>query len=218
MGSRFIADSYAAARLLPTSAPVHVLPYGVPDPQIGDARGAGGPLRFGYIGALLPHKGVHVAVEAFASIDGRDAQLHIWGGGDDPAYRARLAASVRDGGSVTFHGVLAEAEKQATLRTLDVLIVPSIGLESFGLVAREAMAQGVPVLASRRGALIELFEPGQGGDYFAAGDATELATWVSRLIAQPEQIARWRSAILPVTRVAAHAEALDRIYESLIGK
>jgi glycosyltransferase involved in cell wall biosynthesis len=188
-------------------------------------RAAGAPLRFGYIGALLPHKGVHVAVEAFASIDSRDAQFHIWGGGDDPIYRARLAAlatSARgeggEGGSVTLHGILPESEKQATLRTLDVLIVPSIGLESFGLIAREAMAQGVPVLASRRGALTELFEPGQGGDYFAAGEPRELAAWVSRLIAQPERIAEWRRAIAPVVHVAAHAEALDRIYESLLTK
>jgi glycosyltransferase involved in cell wall biosynthesis len=64
------------------------------------------------------------------------------------------------GSAVTLAGRFEEARKAAVFAAMDVLIVPSLGLESFGLVAREALHHCVPVLASRRGALLELFAGG----------------------------------------------------------
>jgi glycosyltransferase involved in cell wall biosynthesis len=222
MGSRFIAESYHTARILPASAPVHVLTYGVPQaPPMASAPPAealGAPLRFGYIGALLPHKGVHVAVEAFSRIAAQDAQLHVWGVGDNAAYRERLIAAARGAPGVVFHGAFPESEKSALLRTLDVLIVPSIGLESFGIAAREAMAHGVPVIASRRGALIELFDQAQNqaGALFAPGHTTELAQWVVRLIEEPDLLAQWRQALPSIKSVATHADELERVYDEVM--
>jgi GT2 family glycosyltransferase/glycosyltransferase involved in cell wall biosynthesis len=172
MGSRFIHDSYLRLGLLRPGDPVHVLPYGIelvppaPRPN-GPGRPPGGLLRCGVIGSLLPHKGIHVAVAAFRGIDPRSARLRVWGDpAIDPGYARELAAlGARPGGqagddagaAVTLAGPFAEASKAAVFAELDVLIVPSLGLESFGLVAREALHHGVPVLASRRGALPELF-------------------------------------------------------------
>jgi GT2 family glycosyltransferase/glycosyltransferase involved in cell wall biosynthesis len=173
MGSRFIHDSYLRLGLLRPGDPVHVLSYGielVPPARRpnGPTRPPGGPLRFGVIGSMLPHKGIHVAAAAFRGIDPRSARLSVWGDpAIDPDYARELAAlGARPGGqagdagggvAVTLAGPFAEACKAAVFAELDVLIVPSLGLESFGLVAREALHHGVPVLASRRGALPELF-------------------------------------------------------------
>jgi glycosyltransferase involved in cell wall biosynthesis/GT2 family glycosyltransferase len=206
MGSRFIRDSYLRLGLLRPGDPVHVLQYGIElgPPAPRPPRRPGAPLRFGVIGSILPHKGIHVAVAAFAGIDPRLARLTVWGDPTiAPDYARELAAlgaelggdadNVGDGGggtpggsgaagsgatgagsggsgragSVTLAGRFEEARKAEVLAGLDVLIVPSLGLESFGLVAREAMHHGVPVLASRRGALVELFEEGAAGS--AAG-------------------------------------------------
>jgi glycosyltransferase involved in cell wall biosynthesis len=226
MGSRFIADSYRTWRVLPESAAVHVLPYGGPDPvafsrgerERGRGRDGEGereaasepsrPIRFGYIGALLPHKGVHVAIEAMTRVGSARAQLHVWGAGDDPAYRARLDAAARADARIVMHGAFPESEKSSILRSLDLLIVPSIGLESFGIVAREAMAHGVPVLASKRGALMEL----EGGALFEPGDAADLARWMSRAIDEPELLAQWRRGLPPIKSLAAHAEEIERVY------
>jgi GT2 family glycosyltransferase len=177
MGSRFIHDSYLRLGLLRPGDPVHVLPYGielVPPARRpnGPGRPPSGTLRCGVIGSLLPHKGIHVAVAAFRGIDPRSARLRVWGDpAIDPEYARELVAlGARPGGqagdaagtgpgdsAVTLAGPFAEACKAAVFAELDVLIVPSLGLESFGLVAREALHHGVPVLASRRGALPELF-------------------------------------------------------------
>ena len=183
MGSRFIHDSYLRLGLLLPGDPVHVLPYGielVPPARrdAGPPRPAKAPLRCGVIGSILPHKGIHVAVAAFHGIDPGSARLTVWGDpAIDPAYaRELMTLGARPGGQagsaatcapVTLAGPFEEARKAAVFAELDVLIVPSLGLESFGLVAREALHHGVPVLASRRGALPELFPDGAA----AAGPA-----------------------------------------------
>src|SRR5207244_11789919 len=64
MGSRFIAESYRELGWLPASA--RVIPYGVESAAVKAPRRAPSlPLRFAVIGSIMPHKGVHVAVEAF---------------------------------------------------------------------------------------------------------------------------------------------------------
>ena len=223
MGSRFIADSYARWRILPASTPVHVLPYGVPElPRQPRAAGPlGRPVRFGVVGALLPHKGVHVCVDAFAALaataDG-DAELHVWGFSDDVGYRTALEARAATVPRVHLHGTFDQEHRLEVLRGLDVLIVPSIGWESFGLAAREAWQQGVPVIASRRGALVELFPDGEdrGGCLFDAGDPADLARVVRRVVADTGLLDRWRLTIPAVTTVAQHVAAVDAIYDGLI--
>ena len=273
-GSRFLRDSYLELGLLGHGAAVHVVPYGVeltaraPRPP----RPPGAPLRFGVIGSILPHKGIHVAVAAFAGIDPLRARLTIWG---DPAvapdYALELAAlgaarsadagdgsetarggSIADhAGAMTARGAVAlagrfeEARKAEIFAGLDVLIVPSLGLESFGLVAREALHHGVPVLASRRGALVEIFEGGEAdhagagsgpaaegegegesaaaigegdgaGALFAAGDAAALRRWVDRLVAEPDLLARWVRRLPAVKGAGEHAEEIEEIYRRVL--
>ncbi|HVR09639.1 MAG TPA: glycosyltransferase, partial [Thermoanaerobaculia bacterium] len=273
MPSRFIHDSYLRLGLLRPDDPVSVLPYGIElTPAALRPSGPGAPpLRFAVIGSMLPHKGIHVAVQAFAGIDPRAARLTLWG---DPAiapdYARELAALGADLGgltgtavdrrqsagpgepscadgldgshgsnrphgadsphgsdgphgadvpAVTLAGRFAEERKAEVFAAMDVLIVPSLGLESFGLVAREAFHHGVPVLASRRGALQELF-PGDAeegaGALFAPGDAADLRRWIERLIAGPELLERWRRRLPPVKGADEHAEEIEEIYLRLV--
>jgi len=113
---------------------------------------------------------------------------------------------------------------------LDLLLVPSLGLESFGLVAREAHAAGVPVLASRRGALPEIFGPdisipkgegapavdgGPGGALVEPDDPAAIARWVRRLVVEPALLAAWRPATSPKT-MAEHAEEIEALYVEVL--
>lgn len=221
MGSRFIADSYARWRILPEQTAVHVVPYGVP--ALGRPPRATGPLgraaRFGVIGALLPHKGVHTCLEAFAALPARlDAELHVWGSSDDAAYRAVLEERAADLPRVHLRGAFEDADRAEVLRSLDVLIVPSIGWESFGLSAREAWQHGLPVIASRRSALLELFPGGDehGGTFFEPGDPADLARVVTRALVEPGLVDRWRQRIPAIVTVDEHASAIDAIYDDVI--
>ena len=115
-----------------------------------------------------------------------------------------------------FSGSVPEDEKARRLSGFDVLVVPSLGLESFGLAAREAMALGVPVLASRRGALTEAFEDGVCGAFFDAGDAAGLRVWIERLCERPQTVAEWAGRLPAVKTMDAHAEEIEAVYESVL--
>nr|MDP9122032.1 glycosyltransferase [Acidobacteriota bacterium] len=158
----------------------------------------------------------HLAAAAFAGIDPARAALTVWGDPEiDPAYTRRvreLAAS----GPVTLAGRFAEEEKARIFAGLDALLIPSVGLESFGLVAREAMHHGVPVLASRRGALAEMFADGEAGALFEPDDEGALRGWIERLIADPGQLDRWAAHLPEVKSTVAHAEEIEEVYEQVL--
>src|SRR5207237_619104 len=122
-GSRFIVDSYRRLGLLREDAEVHVLPYGVngshPAPEI---RGiVGHPVRFGFIGSIQPHKGLHIAVEAFRRISPDRAVLEIWGDPKiDPAYTAELTRDFPP--AARLHDRFPESAVDETFGMIDVLL------------------------------------------------------------------------------------------------
>jgi glycosyltransferase involved in cell wall biosynthesis len=230
MGSRFIHQSYLDLGYLPPQAAVSVVPYGVEvpvemPPQDGPpphpARIPGAPLRFGVIGSILPHKGIHVAMAAFSGIDPAQATLTVWGEpGIDPAYTQELELLRGPGPSpgTSLRGRFPDEEKAALLAGLDVLIVPSLGLESFGLVAREAMLHGVPVLASDRGALSDMLADGRGGALFDPGQPAALRGWIERLISDPAILDRWIAELPAVKSADTHAEEIEEIYDRIVAQ
>ena len=115
-----------------------------------------------------------------------------------------------------FAGSFPEAAKAAVFDGMDVLIVPSLGLESFGIAAREAMARGVPVLASRLGALTEVHAGRECGALFTPGSVEELRGWIERLAAEPGIVDRWRQNLPPIEGLAAHAEEIETIYREVL--
>jgi len=219
MGSRFIEQSYRELGFLRPSDRVFVRGYGVP---LGGASrpqrtvpGSRRPLCFGYVGSILPHKGLHVAVDAFRNISPQDAEFEIWGdASSSPSYSTALQ---RRAGSaaVVLRGIFQEEDKAGVLSGLDALVVPSIGLESFGLVAREAMAVGTPVIAARGSALSEMFEEGMGGTVFEPCDPNSLHHVLRALIERPQTLAHWARDLPPVKSAEDHAKEIEQIYEEL---
>jgi GT2 family glycosyltransferase/glycosyltransferase involved in cell wall biosynthesis len=219
MGSRAIEEDYRRLGLLRPGAPVHVLPYGVfvaGAEAVPPRPPAGRPLRFGFLGSLLPHKGAQVAVAAFRGVDPGAATLAVHG---DPAISPAFRDELTAGGlppAVRFAGSFPEAAKGAVFQEMDVLIVPSLGLESFGIAAREAMACGVPVLASRLGALAEVHAGRECGALFTPGSVEELRSWIERLIADPGIVDGWRRKLPPVHGLAAHAFEIEAVYAEVL--
>jgi len=157
--------------------------------------GAAAPARTGYVGRLLhPHKGLDVLLDA-AEADPRITVAIAGAGPHEAALRAR-AATPALAGRVTFHGHLAGADLDAFYRGLDVLAVPSVPtpgwLEQFGRVAVEAMAAGVPVVASDSGALRDVV--GGAGTLVPPGDAAALAAALVAVVDEPGRAARMRAA------------------------
>lgn len=216
-GSNAIRDDYMRAGVIPSSKPFHVIPYGVSVNVPREPRAlAQRPIRFGYVGSIAPHKGVHIAVEAMRDLDPSQATLHIWG--DATALPDYVAALRKSSASIIFEGRFREDEKPRVFASMDVLLVPSIGLESFGLAAREAMTCGVPVIASAGGALSEMFTPGECGELFPVGDAAALRDILRRIVNDPSIIDRWSARLPRPKREDVHAAEIERVYDSVLRK
>jgi glycosyltransferase involved in cell wall biosynthesis len=133
--------------------PYVVIPNGVPIPETTRHEPSSGTLRLGYLGRLDPKKGIPRLLGACALLPGLGLtrfELTIAGGGE-PAYEEFLHAQRRTLGlaqEVRFTGELPDAAKADFFAQLDLLVMPS-HTENFGIVAAEALAHGVPVIASR---------------------------------------------------------------------
>lgn len=137
-----------------------------------------------FLGRLLPHKGIHLLIEALAP----DVPLHVVGSGNDDAYLDRLR-TLATGKSVIFHGALSDDRVIALLQRAMALVHPtpvdrdgSAGVrELFGLALVEAMACGTPVIASRAASLPEIVVNGETGILFPANDLASLKAAIARL-------------------------------------
>ncbi|MGE5178758.1 MAG: glycosyltransferase family 4 protein [Bacteroidota bacterium] len=130
-------------------------------------------LVLGFAGRLVRGKGLDVLLEALSLTRDRTTLLEVAGDGPErQSLEARAAAlGIRD--RVRFRGWVADLD--ALWRVCDVAVVPSTWTESFGMVAVEAMAAGLPVIAARNGGLAEIVIDGETGSLFEPGDAGELA-------------------------------------------
>lgn len=176
-------------------------------PGRGTAR-----LRVGYAGRLAHHKGVDVLLAAVADDDRLD--LVVAGDGPD---RAALEEAARPlGGRVRFVGALGGDDLVAFYRSLDALAVPSREtagwVEQFGRVAVEAMACGVPVVASRTGALPDVV--GGAGLLVAPEDPAALSAALARVRDEDGLADRLRVAGAERAAACSWAEVARR-YEEL---
>lgn len=129
-----------------------------------------------FVGRLAPEKGVRTLVAAWGRLGNR---IPLRVAGDGPL-RAELEADASRHGlsSISFHGHLAPDHLPPVMKCARFLVFPSEWYETFGRVAIEAFACGVPVIASRLGAMEEIVEDGRTGLHFTPGDAGDLAAKV----------------------------------------
>ena len=136
---------------------LELLPLGVDVARFrpADREPPAGRLRVGFVGRLIPHKGVHVLLAA-AALDTR-IDVDVYGAGPEAEALGSRAGALGIADRVTFHGHVDESELPDVYPTFDVLAVPSVPapgwLEQFGRVVVEGQAAGVPSVASASGAL-----------------------------------------------------------------
>jgi glycosyltransferase involved in cell wall biosynthesis len=177
---------------------------------------AGRP-HFGYLGTLGPHKGVHVLIEAFNQLP-EHAALTVYGNETRfPAYVAELKRAATHP-NIHFAGPLDHRHVGAALRRVECLVVPSVWYENSPMVIQEAYGVGVPVVASRLGALPEKVDDGRTGWLFNAGDSADLAQVLLGLIEGPEQLLAVRQNIRPAPTMREHAQRMLQIYQALLDK
>jgi colanic acid/amylovoran biosynthesis glycosyltransferase len=139
--------------------------------------------RLLFVGRLAPAKGVSFLLETIAKID--EAILDIAGDGPDRKFLETKAAALGIGGRVRFLGYQSQAEVRDLLRRADVFVMASFA-EGLPVVLMEAMAAGVPVVATRIAGIPELVDDGQNGFLVAPSDPSGAATAIRRLLEDAE--------------------------------
>ena len=146
-----------------------------------------GEIAIGIASRLVPDKGHDIAIKAFSSLAQRipTARLLIAGPGPLQPELEALAQSIRPLGRVRFLGYVADM--RGFFGACDLVLFPSLPSfgEGFGLAALEAMASGVPVLASNAGPLPEVVSDGVSGLVLPPGEPVAWAEAMVDLATNP---------------------------------
>jgi glycosyltransferase involved in cell wall biosynthesis len=141
-----------------------------------------------FVGAMHPRKGADVLARAISLLDDIPARF-IFAGPTGPleqTVRSLLSGYSQD--RVEFRGQLTSDEVPTLLAEADIFVFPTVwGTEGFGMVAAEAMACGVPVVASRIAAIPEVVLDGETGLLAEPGDPVDLASKLRLLLQDPGQ-------------------------------
>jgi glycosyltransferase involved in cell wall biosynthesis len=152
------------------------------------------PLRFGFVGRIDHAKGLHVLVKAMqmAGIDGK-AELHIYGDATRPQDQAVWHGVLQALGPAPWlylHGKFERDQAARVYAALDVVVLPAICSESFGLVVAEALSAGRPVLSTRCGGPEDQIEDGVNGWLVHPNDPSALSERIQQLAATPSIVAK----------------------------
>ncbi len=151
-----------------------------------------------FVGALVPDKGVHLLLKAYAQLVAKIPGLSLdvygsaslWGRGD----YLDFAALARDLPGVCFHGKKPAADIAHALRSAGVCVIPSIWFDPFPLVSLEAQAAGCPVVVTDVGGLAEGVRQGETGIVLPEISEAALAKTLEELLKNPERLQRMSQA------------------------
>jgi L-malate glycosyltransferase len=164
-----------------------------------------------HISNFRPVKRIDVALDVFRRIRARvRARFVLVGDGPVRADAERQAAAYGLGDDVVFLG--EQEDPVALLSVSDLFLLPSIQ-ESFGLAALEAMACGVPVVASRVGGLPEIIEDGVTGFACAPDDVDGMAARGVALLTDPDLHARIAATAARLVRDVYCTDRIVPLYE-----
>ena len=172
-----------------------IFPFGYFVPAPDDALPApppaeveAGGVKLCFVGSLILRKGVHKLVRAAHSAvaAGADLAVDVYGAGDPSNYEF-------DGSSVSYCGMIPFGTASAVMAGYHALVVPSEH-DGWGVVINEALAAGVPVIASKAVGASAMVEKFGCGIVYDPQDPNALREALMLIASRPEQLAKFRSA------------------------
>jgi len=197
---KFIQGGLAADKMVIKPNFVH--------PDTGPGDGSGDYVIF--VGRLSSEKGIDTLLSAWQQLPG-NTKLKIVG---DGPMAGRVSQAMNDDPRIEWVGRRTKEEVDRLIHKASCLIIPSICYETFGRAIIEAYVHGVPVIASRHGAMAELVRHGETGLLFDAGDATKLREAVELAFRDPDKLRQMRRE---ARREFERLYTADANYELLIG-
>ena len=211
---RFIALTEFARGLFATEAgipreKIAVKPNAAPDPGLGD--GCGGYAL--YVGRFSREKGIEIVLEAATQESGLGIALRVAGSGP---LQAKVEAA-QSAGRLEYVGWQDPDGVRRLMLQARVLLIPSLCFEGLPMVVPEAFGAGLPIIASRIGALATLVEDGANGLLVEPGNPAALASAVRRIASdgrlESELRRGARQTYEALYRPEVNVRLLQQIYE-----
>ncbi len=159
--------------------------------NVGTFQRSNVPTQILFVGSLIPLKGVGVLLEALARVQQQrqDWRLDLVGDGADREAFVRQAADLGLAPQVTFHGLKTKTEVAEFMRRADLFVLPSLW-DNMPCVIVEAMASGLPIVASNVGGIPEMVDSPELGVLSPPGDVAALAEALLASLAANAQVDR----------------------------
>jgi glycosyltransferase involved in cell wall biosynthesis len=176
------------------------------------------PLKVAFVGTFNPAKGAHVLLDAVARLHcQRSISVRLYGSLDDnPAYSNMLQFKASDLDGVEFAGIFSSDRIYQVLSTIDLLIVPSLWRENSPLILLQAMASGLPVVASNVPGMADHIHSGINGELFEPGNSAALAELLERLVADPHALQTLTSCQLQPRTISDYVNQIETCYHGLL--
>jgi glycosyltransferase involved in cell wall biosynthesis len=181
------------------------------------------PIRIGYLGTLIPSKGLDVLVRAVQRLPRGRAELRIHGNvvpyHGDTGFLTRAFQTLTPDDRVSYHGPYRTDDLPQILEGIDVLVAPALWHEAFGLTVREALAAGRPTVVTRMGGLQDALVDGTHGRIVPPGDVEALADALESLTADRSALRTMAAACradAPVRGFGDMAADLADLYAELL--
>ncbi len=172
--------------------------YGIPEGKIiykdygfnkelfnGIKRNSYTKIRFGFLGRIVPVKGISLIIDAFNQLDHSKAELNIYG--KLPSSHMYLKERCLNS-AINFRGSYNYKQIGKVLSNIDVLVVPSVWHENSPLVIHEAFLAKIPVITSNLGGMAELVKHEKNGLLFEPGNIEDLRNKMELIINNPKLI------------------------------
>jgi len=192
----FVAPSQAILDKLAPFVPIRNFPSTVilnpnsyPSPRT--AWAPHGSLRLLYVGQITENKGVEFLIKAFRDLKNQDQQMSLTVVGDGPELQ-RLREDYADVPDLSFTGKVSIEAVSEHMAVSDLLCVPSLWFDNSPGVIIQALSQGLPVLGSRYGGIVELIDDTKSGLLLPPGDNEAWMTTIKELSANRGRVQAWR--------------------------
>lgn len=182
LGGAVVYNEFMRSRLAPYVDTISVIPSGVDAARFKppeQRRDAASPARIFLPGrANDPLKGMDTLIGACRRLAERGADFEVH-------YTAAMDCPAREPWLIN-RGWVGQDDLARLYGEMDIVVVPSLWIEPFGITALEGMASGLPVVASRIGGLAGTVGDGETGFHFEPGNEAQLADILAKLIDSPE--------------------------------
>ncbi len=209
--SHYLADQYIANGI--PADRMHVIANGIELERFTEiaAPAPGNRLNILFAGYMGEHKGVPVLLQALALLPHDKVHIDLVGDGHMLAtYKAELARTAPQV-SAKFWGRMPNTRIVERFAQAHVFVLPSVCPENQPVTITEAMACGLPVVASRIGGIAELVDEGRTGWLAEPGNAEDLAKCLAHYIEHPQNIALHGNAGLDRIQAFAFGLQIERI-------